>query len=169
MKTYSSVSISTTPELEKDVSNIRVAEAAAALLDGIHIIESLVYPKQFSTHFIKMLLFNRIKTGSERHKIHVLDEQPIKETVSWHITGVAGNRIVNAVITSIFYTSEFNRSGTREIFINGKPNYKPEFGGPTVEDIWQESGLYKQFFGDNSATSLGINKVVANKCIPIAH
>lgn len=170
MKHYSMVSMSVTAELEKDVLNIRVAEASAALLNGIHIIESLVYPKQFETNFLKMLQFECKSTGLNQHKIKVHDDQPIQETVSWHITGVASGRIVNVVVTSTFYTFAENRSGHRVITINGKQNMKPEFGGITVEDIWQESGCYLPFVEGNPHPELYVAHVGRNnKLVPSAH
>jgi len=139
----------------KDIELIRVAQASKSLIEGIQVIDSLAKPKQFNLSSAYLRRFDVEHNGKRNHSIYCTDDVPIDEITEWQITGTVGDRIINAIVKYIFHTHENNRSGSGEFIINGKPYIKPEYGGITLEDIYQESELYKQY--DNTQ-SLGISR-----------
>jgi len=139
--------------LESDTTNLRLAHATYTLLEAIRILDWLVKPKHFIFSDAKLREFSRISVDGSHHYLRAVDDEPIAETTEWQVFGQVGDRIVNVIARSTFHTHAENRSGSTDFFINGKPNMRPEYGGVTVDDIWQATGLHKQFDG---ATTLSI-------------
>lgn len=139
--------------LGKDINLIQVAGATETLLKGINIIDYLVKPKKFSLTSAYLRCFESKDNGFSNHRVKVMDDNPVDEISEWQIIGTVREHIVNIVVRGIFHTHQHNRSGNHEFTINGKPDFRPEYGGITVDDIWQESGIYKQF---SEASSIGI-------------
>ena len=139
----------------EDITRKRVAGATDTLLRAINVIDSLVMPKHFSLTGAYLRQFEAADNGFSRHSLRVVDDTPIDEISEWQVIGTVGERIVNVIAKGIFHTHRNNRSGNYEYTFNGKPHYRPEYGGITIDDIWQESGLYKQFF---KASATGIIK-----------
>jgi len=142
------------PALESDTTNLRLAHATRTLLEAIRILDWLVKPKHFVFSDAKLREFSRISVDGSQHHLRAVDDEPIDETAEWQVFGQVGDRIVNVIARSTFHTHAENRSGSTDFFVNGKPYMKPEYGGVTVDDIWQAAGLHKQFDG---ATTLGIS------------
>lgn len=137
----------------EDVVRKRVAGATGTLLQAINKIDYLVAPKHFKLTGAYLRQFEVQENGSRHHSLRVEEDCPIDEVSEWQIIGTVGERIVNVIAKGIFHTYKNNRSGGHEFTFNGKPDHRPEYGGATIDDIWQESGLYKQFF---KASATGI-------------
>lgn len=129
----------------EDVVRKRVAGATGTLLQAINKIDYLVAPKRFKLTGAYLRQFEVQENGFTNHSLMVEGDCPIDEVSEWQIIGTVGDRIVNVIAKGIFHTHKNNRSGGREFIFNGKPAYRPEYGGATIDDIWQESGLYKNF------------------------
>lgn len=155
MAKLQSVSVRESLNQPHEVLDMRVAGATATLLKALHAIDSLVKPKRFELHGAYLRRFEAKDNGFSRHSMRCVGDLPIDEISEWQITGTVGERIVNVIVQGVFHTHQQNRSGNHEFTLNGKPNYRPEYGGITIDDIWQESGLYKNF---DKASSLGIIK-----------
>lgn len=150
MANLRSASVREALNIGKDINRIRVADATGALLQAINKIDYLVAPKRFNLKGAYLRQFEVQENGCSSHSLIVEDDVPIDEVSEWQIVGTVGDRIVNVIAKGIFHTHKENRSGNHELFFNGKPNFRPEFGGATLEDIWQESGIYKNFEGANA-------------------
>lgn len=135
------VSASPTSDLTKE----RVCDATESLLKAITILDDLAKPKQFNLSSAQLLQFDRIPSNGSRHHVRVEGEKPIDEIVGWQIYGHIGDsdRIINCKVYHIFHTQEDNRSGSGEFFINGKTDCKPEYGGITLDDIWQDANKWE--------------------------
>ncbi len=131
---------------------LQVVGATKTLLEAINIIDSLVAPKRFNLRDADLRVFEAKDNGFANHSIRVEGESPIDEISEWQIIGTVGDRIVNIVARGVFHTHQHDRSGNRELTINGKPNYKPEYGGINIDDIWQETGEYEKFTNASSLT-----------------
>lgn len=127
------------------IEHERGALLSQTLLRGMHIIDKLGKPKHFKPSFCHVLEFHIENNGFINHSMRVNDYPPIDEIYSWQITGVIGERYINAVVRYIFHTFEGNRSGTGCFTINGKTDCLPKFGGITLDDIWQDTDNYKRF------------------------
>lgn len=130
--------------LDHNATILRVAGATETLIKAIHVIDSLVAPKRFSLTGAYLRCFETQDNGFARHSVKCEGDEPTDEISEWQVIGTVGDRIVNLIARGVFHTHKNNRSGNHEYLFNGKPNYRPEYGGVTIDDIWQESGLYKQ-------------------------
>jgi len=146
MANLRSVSVREALNIGEDVVRKRVAEATDTLLKATNKIDYLVAPKHFKLTGAYLRQFEVQENGFRNHALRVEGDCPIDEVSEWQIIGTVGGRIVNVIAKGIFHTHKNNRSGGHEFIFNGKPNYRPEYGGATIDDIWQETGLYKQFF-----------------------
>jgi len=155
MANLRSVSTREALNIGEDITRKRVAGATDTLLRAINVIDSLVKPKHFKLTGAYLRHFEVTENGASNHYLRVVDDTPIDEISEWQVIGTVGERIVNVIAQGIFHTHKNNRSGNYEYTFNGKPHYRPEYGGITVDDIWQETGLYKQFF---NASAIGIIK-----------
>lgn len=153
MANLRSVSTREALNIGEDITRKRVAGATDTLLRVINVIDSLVKPKHFKLTGAYLRRFETADNGFSNHHLRVVDDTPIDEISEWQVIGTVGERIVNIIAKGVFHTHQNNRSGNYEYTFNGKPNYRPEYGGITINDIWQETGLYKQFF-KASATSI---------------
>lgn len=142
-------------ELDHNITMLQVAGATHTLIKALHVIDSLVVPKRFILNSAYLRRFEAVDKGFSNHSLRVDGDNPIDEISEWQVVGTAGDRIVNVIAYGVFHTHQNNRSGGYEYLFNGKPFNRPEYGGVTVDDIWQESGLYQQF---DKATSHGVVK-----------
>jgi len=133
---------------------LQTVGATSTLIKALHMIDSLVAPKHFCLIGAYLRRFEAVDNGFSRHSLKIEGEKPIDEISEWQVVGTAGDRIVNVIALGVFHTHQHNRSGNHEYSFNGKPYLRPEYGGITRDDIWQESGLYKQF---NGASPIGIS------------
>ena len=145
----SSVRVASNMGHDGNTEILRVADSAATLIKAIHMIDSLVAPKRFHLTGAYLRRFEAVDNGFAHHSLRVEGDKPIDEISEWQVVGTVGDRIVNVIAFGVFHTHQHNRSGNREYSFNGKPYLRPEYGGITIDDIWQESGLYKQFNGAN--------------------
>ena len=130
--------------LDKDTTVLRVAGATNTLIRAIHMVDSLVAPKRFKLTGAYLRKFETQNNGFSRHALRCVGDEPIDEVSEWQVIGTVGDRIVNVIAQGVFHTHQHDRSGSYEYIFNGKPHHRPEYGGITIDDIWQESGLYKQ-------------------------
>jgi hypothetical protein len=153
----------------KDINVIRTAQSAKVLINGIETIERLVKPKKFNLSYATLLKSEVIHNGFNNHSVVVFADIPIDEIDVWQISGTVQDKIINVVVEHVFHTHEQNRSGSGETTINGKDSsLKVEYGGVSLADIYQESGLYKQCY--EKALSLGRYKNdKSDKLVSIAH
>ena len=127
-----------------DVLDKRVASSAECLLRSIGTIERLAGRKHFILNSCHLLRFDRSPTDGRGHQLHVDGDTPIVETCAWQIYGSVQGRIINAVSEYRFFTHEGNRSGHGESYLNGKEqSLKPEYGGVTLDDLWQDADLWR--------------------------
>ena len=153
MANLRSASVREALNIGKDIDRIRVAEATGTLLQAINKIDYLVAPKRFNLTGAYLRHFEVQENGFANHSMRVEGDSPIDEISEWQIVGTVGDRIVNVIARGIFHTHKENHSGNHELIFNGKPNYRPEYGGATVDDIWQESGIYKIY---DKANAIGM-------------
>lgn len=139
--------------LDHNLTILQVAGATNTLLKAIHMIDSLVAPKRFNLSGAYLRRFETQDNGFSRHSLRVVDDSPIDEISEWQVVGTVGDRIVNVIAQGIFHTHRSNRSGNHEYIFNGKPHHRPEYGGITIDDIWQEAGLYKNY---GKASAIGM-------------
>lgn len=123
--------------------NARVADATEALLKTITILDELAKPKQFNLSSANLCRFDQLPSNGSRHSVRVQDDILVDEIVKWQVYGNIGGRIVNVVVYHLFHTHKDNRSGSGEFFINGKTDRKPEYGGITLDDVWQDNDKWK--------------------------
>ena len=138
--------------------NEQVVDSAEVLLKCCEYLSRLVSPKTFRFSSFALLKFERTPTDGSKHGMRIMlggDDNylpTVDETIVWQVFGYVGNvkdrRTVNVIIRHILHTFKGDRSGTGETFINGKPLWKPEYGGLTVDDIWQDTELYKKEYAD---------------------
>ena len=145
MANLRSASVREALNIGEDVTRKRVSEATDTLLKAINKIDYLVAPKHFKLTGAYLRQFEVQENGSRNHSLRVEGDCPIDEISEWQVIGTVGERIVNVIARGIFHTHKNNRSGGHEFIFNGKPDYLPEYGGATIEDIWQETGIYKNF------------------------
>jgi hypothetical protein len=136
---YTFVSANSDKEGHTIELNERVADATEALLKTITVLDNLAKPKQFVLSHADLLQFEQKPSMRSRHTIMVDGYTPVEEIVKWQVTGKIGERFVNVVVYHLFHTFKGNRSGNGEYFINGKTTKKPEYGGITLEDIWDDN------------------------------
>ena len=123
----------------------QVAESANALLSAIASIERLAAPKQFRMMGCYLMRYDSLPSNGRNHYIRAVGDEPIDETYAWQITGTVGGRVINAVAVTVFHTHKENRSGAWQRWINGKdPSLKPEYGGVTLDDLWQDADLWRE-------------------------
>lgn len=145
-----SVTVREALNLDKDLSRIRAADATGTLLQAINKIDYLVAPKRFNLTGAYLRHFEVQENGFTNHSMRVEGDSAIDEISEWQIIGTVGDRIVNVIARGVFHTHKENRSGNRELTFNGKPDFRPECGGATIDDIWQEAGIYKNYEGANT-------------------
>lgn len=123
----------------------RVSDSAEALLKTIGILDDLAKPKHFNLHNMALKQFDQLPSDESRHYVRVTcpKETPVDEIVCWQVYGDIGGRIVNVVAYHVFHTYINDRTGSGEYFINGKTDCKPERGGVTLDDIWQDNDKWK--------------------------
>ena len=155
MASLRSASVREALNIGKDIGRIRVAEATGALLQAINKIDYLVAPKRFNLTGAYLRRFEVQENGFTNHAMRVEGDSPIDEISEWQIIGTVGDRIVNVIAGGIFHTHKENRSGNHEFIFNGKPDFRPEYGGATIDDIWQESEHYKNY---DKANAIGMIK-----------
>ena len=134
----------------------RVAGATETVFRTLRVLEDFAKPKAFTFHDASLIAFTVKPASGFQHHVRVEGYTPIDEIDRWQIFGSIGDRTVNVVAEHIFHTHKDNRSGSGEYFINGKPLMKPEFGGVTLDDIWQDSEKWKPY-----ATRMGFYTVGA--------
>lgn len=101
-----------------------------AILDCLSNMSRLAKPKQFKFTSLNIMRCEVVNS-------------PVNLLVEFQIIGEIGSRITNAIYCSIKHS--YAHYGYGERTINGKPaNLKPELGGVTLEDIWQDNELWKQ-------------------------
>jgi len=150
MANLSSASVREALNIGEDIIRKRVAEATDTLLKATNKIDYLVAPKHFKLTGAYLRQFEVQGNGFANHSLRVEGDCPIDEISEWQIIGTVGDRIVNVIAKGIFHTHKNNRSGGHEFIFNGKPNYRPEYGGATIDDIWQETGIYRNFPNANA-------------------
>jgi len=158
MANLRSASIREALNIGEDINRKRVAEATNTLLQAINKIDYLVAPKQFKLTGAYLRRFEVEEKGFANHAVRIIGDSPIDEISEWQIIGTVGDRIVNVIAQGIFHTHKENRSGNHEFTFNGKPNYRPECGGTTIDDIWQESGIYKNYDKANATSIVQQNR-----------
>lgn len=121
----------------------RVCDATESLLKTISILDDLAKPKNFKMGSTNLIRFDQLPSNGNRHSVSVMGDIPIDEIVQWQVYGNIGDKIVNVVVYHIFHTHKENRSGGGEYFINGKKDCKPEFGGITLDDVWQDNNKWQ--------------------------
>jgi len=144
--------------LDHNTEILRVVGATNTLLRAIHMIDSLVAPKHFRLTGAYLRQFEAVDKGFDRHSMRVVGDKPIDEISEWQVIGTVGDRIVNVIAYGVFHTHQKNRSGNYEYIFNGKPHFRPEYGGITIDDIWQETGLYKNFNKANPTSIIQQNR-----------
>jgi len=122
----------------------RVTGSAESLLRAVSRIEDLAGRKQFVFTSATLVRFDRQPSNGHGHEFHVAGDRPVVETHVWQIYGTIQGRVINAVSEYRFYTHEDDRSGSGKALLNGKdPSLKPEYGGVTLDDLWQDADLWR--------------------------
>jgi hypothetical protein len=143
---FNSCSVDKALQLPDDLELYRVSAATETLIRGINRLGELAKPHSFVYSSAYLMKFERKISDGYSHTLRVDDERPVEEISRWQIFGTINNRIANVVVEGTFYTSETNRSGHNEYLMNGKKlNHKPEYGGVTLDDIWQDNKKYEKF------------------------
>ncbi len=144
---FSDAKASSKLDKKEDAIYNRVCEATKCVLEALEILGNFARPKSFTFHGATLLAFEReASVYSERERwMHIDGDTPVTETVCWQILGTIDNRVVNVVVQNTFYTFKDNRSGNWEFRLNGKRHVRPQDGGFTIDDIWQDTGTWEKF------------------------
>lgn len=139
---FRSISASESLNQEHNAVDVQVAQSAEVLLRAIECMSGLAKPKTLTISNVYLQRFEQVPSDESRHAIRIDSpaDEPVDEIAEWQIIGAVQGRIVNVIAHGVFHTYKHNRSGNRELFINGKSIYlKPELGGVSLNAIWQDS------------------------------
>ncbi len=129
---FRAISVSESLNRKHNDIDVRVAEATGVLLQAIDTISRLAKPKNLTVTGCYLRRFEQVTSDESMHTIRIAE---------WQILATIQNRVVNVIAHGVFH------SGGRSLFINGKSIYiRPELGGVSLDDIWQDSNKWKEFY-----------------------
>jgi len=121
---------------------------AKVLLYGLEEIDRLVSPKQLHFTFTELRKVEVKSSDGRNHPILQMHPkvEPVEEEVEWQIIGKAGGRTINVLVKGIRFTNTEHSCSSLSLWINGKKSgILPEYGGPTLEDIIQDTEAWRSF------------------------